>query len=133
MPSLFREQRGFAAIELILIVVAVVGIGYVGYQAWVQQKVAFVPAPTPTPVQYLLIPEQSVRLPLTPALSKLTHGPLKSSGYSSKDQSVAVLAPQLDAGWTCAPDEDGNRGTIGAISITTEEKRSGPGDPAVSV
>jgi hypothetical protein len=140
-----KNQRGFSAVETLIIIIVLVAIGGVGYYIWHAKQTNKGSTNTKTLTHqntpsnnltsntaYLTISKQNIRLPLTSEISGLKAGMLEDSGYSESDKSVAVLAPELDANWTCAADASGNKGTIGMISITTQAKRSGPGEPAVT-
>ena len=51
------------------------------------------------------------------------------SSYYASDKVYFVYAPELDSGWKCTPYNDGSKGTIGTIVVTTLEKREGPYEP----
>ncbi len=81
---------------------------------------------------YLTLTSFSVRLPLTSELSKLKLGAVQSSPYDENDKAIAVLAPQLEENWSCAPDANGEMAAIGMISVTKKEMRAGPSEPTVT-
>ncbi len=136
-----KNEKGFGLIEAILILVVLAVISFIGYRAYQARQKPSEPQQTSTSssqtttssTPYLTIDSLRVRIPLSDKTKNLKLGKLKASTYNSSDQFVAILAPELDASWTCSPDPDENfKGTIGSISITAQTKRSGPYDPTVT-
>lgn len=135
------KESGSALHYTIVIIVFVVLLGVLGFAFWQN----FIDRPDTsnsedqTQVQggaeaetiYLTLHDYDIRLPLTETLSQLTLGPVRPSAYDSSDKSVVVGAPQLDGSWTCEADQEGIKGSIGIISITEHEHRSGPYAPDV--
>jgi len=140
-----HKQSGFSAIVLLFVVLVVVGVSTAAWYVWrATQKDDSAGGPQSTskdgtaspsqdkPVAYLMIPEQHVRLPLNDELSGIRAGKFGVSPLHASDQSVPIVAPELDDDWTCEAAKDGTKGTLGYISITSQLKRAGPGDPAAS-
>ena len=137
-----QNQQGFLIVEVLLLILVIAVLGLGGWYVWHSNHKSSTPtqatnSPTDTSTsenstKYLTITSQKVRLPLTSELSGLSAGSVEDSGYSTADKSVTVTASELDKDWTCEADANGSKGIIGTISITTQAKRSGPGDPAVT-
>lgn len=139
-----KGETGFATIVVIAIVV-LAAIGFAGYRVYQARQTKpetttqstnattkTTVKSTPT-VSYLNIEPLKVRLVSTAAISGLKFGKVKTSSYNTADQSVAIIAPELDSSWSCGSDgEEGFKGTIGTVSITTQAKRSGPYAPTVT-
>lgn len=136
MKKYQSNQEGSSIVIILLVILVLAVIGFGGYFVWNSQQkdteTTVTTSSATSETQYFTIASQNVRLPLTSELADLQPGAVEDSGYSSSDKTITVLAPQLDAGWTCEASADGTKGTIGTISITTQDKRSGPGEPAVT-
>lgn len=137
-----QNQHGFSAVELLLVILVLAVLGFGGWYVWnANHKSSVTPQNTTsstdasssqTSTKYLTISGQGVRLPLTSELSGLSVGTVEDSGYSATDKSITIRASELDGDWTCAADSNDIKGTIGTISITKQDKRSGPGNPIVT-
>lgn len=147
-PSIFwyyqlmnKNEHGFSAVEVLLSVVIIGLVGFVAWYVWQAQQTSNTASTqsqqqtsetTIPPSAYLTLADYKVRIPLNDKTGSLSLGDTKVSGYSDGDKTVAILAPELNDKWTCGAGTDGQRGTIGSVSITSQEKRSGLGEPVVS-
>lgn len=144
-------QKGFSVVEMLIVIVIVGLLGAVGWLAYTRQSKGKNAAPNTTNSEqtsttqstqgntqsssnnFLILADFNAKIPLNDKTSGLKLGSVSSSSYNEADKSVPIIAPQLDSVWKCEADLDGNfKGTIGMISITTQAKRSGPGEPLVS-
>lgn len=143
-----QNQKGFGAVEILVVIVVVGLLGTVGWLVYDRQKSPkqnnTVQQSSNTSTQekakpstdtqvaqatYLTLEDFKVRIPLGDKTSKLKLGKVGASSYSESEKSVLILAPELDSIWKCEADQAGSKGTIGTISITTQSKRSGPYEP----
>lgn len=140
-----QNQSGFSPLVLLVAVLVFVGVSTAAWYVWQATQNGSSSENGPQadsssssspdegkPVGYFLIPDKHVRLPLNEELSGIKSGRIGVSPLHASDQSVPIIVPSLDAGWTCEADRDGFKGTIGNVSISSQFKRSGPGDPAAS-
>ncbi|HSH31456.1 MAG TPA: hypothetical protein VK963_02195 [Candidatus Saccharimonadales bacterium] len=132
-----KDQRGLVLLFEVILITLVLGVaGFAGYRAYqssrkpVQTTNQEQPPAAQSSTTYLTIASTRVRIPLNDKTKNLKLGQVKPSFYDQNDKSAAIIAPELDAAWTCEKDADEQfRGTIGSISITTGAKRSGPHEP----
>ncbi len=130
--------------KLLLAVVLVSLAGLAGWMAWQAKQKADLAAQvkeqaaeqskaqagSASPGSYFNLEEFGSRIPRGDVINGLTLATPTASQFNGQDRSVPILAPELDGGWKCPADAAANyKGTIGTISITTQDKRSGPGDP----
>lgn len=142
------NQKGFGAVEVIIVLVVVGLIGGAGWYVWQKNKDNDSTKTTQNdrpsksenkPAEqsqqtsasnFLVLTDFNAKIPLDDKTSGLKLGAVKQSAYSEADKSVPIIASQLDSVWKCEVDADGNfKGTIGTISITTGVKRAGPQEP----
>ncbi|MDB5176292.1 MAG: hypothetical protein JWM81_1150 [Candidatus Saccharibacteria bacterium] len=131
MKQSIHSQKGFGAVEALIIILILAVIGFGGYYVWNSNKddaqstkTAATTDSTPSnenssSTKYFTIAEFGVRLPLTSELSGLKAGAAVESSFDTKNMSVNVLAPELDADYTCAADSDGTKASLGGIMINT--------------
>lgn len=139
-----QNQSGFSPLVLLVVVLVFVGVATAAWYVWratagndndgsqSSSGASSDEAEEDRSGGYLMIPSKHVRLPLSKELSGIMAGRVGVSSLHASDQSVPIIVPALDAGWTCEADESGFKGSIGNISISSQVKRSGPGDPAAS-
>lgn len=137
-----KDKDGFGALGLLIVLLVIGLIGGVGWYAWrsideisetdtVQKQQ--VPTNQASSSDFLFLTGFNARIPIIDKTSGLRLGPVGASGYNEADKSVVIIAPQLDSVWKCEADPDsGLKGSIGTISITMQEKRSGPYEPLVT-
>lgn len=137
-----RYEKGFGVVEILLVILViglVIALGWNFYNnrstksetSNSSQGANASGTSSNSSVQYLTLKDFKVRIPLSDKTSKLTLGTVGVSSYNQSDKAVSVLAPELDASWTCES-TNGEKGTIGTISITTQAVRSGPNQPLVT-
>lgn len=140
-----HNQKGFSAVEVVIMLVIIGLIGATGWYVW-QQRNKNTATPTQNTssinpnsqiddqsdsIKYLTLTDFKARIPLNDKTSGLQLGSVSTSGHNEADKNVEIIAPELDDSWTCEA-VDGVKGSIGSISVTTQKKRSGPGEPAVA-
>lgn len=142
-----RDQQGFSVIELLIVLVIIGLIGGLGWYVWQQRSQKSEPATQSTSSigqnpqidsqasspAYFTLTDFKVRIPLNDKTSGLQPGSVNASIYSEADKSIPILAPEFDDGWKCLSDTgNGTVASIGSISVSTQAKRAGPGEPAAS-
>ncbi len=138
------NQKGFGAVELVLIIVVIIALGLIGYVILHKQTAKKATPTTSTAVSpqsstttingqtFIVIKDWGIRIPLDDTLKGVTVSTPQKSSYSDADTYVNILVPQLDSSYTCTVGPDGVKGTIGTISQTTKAKRDGPYEPLVT-
>lgn len=137
-----KDKDGFGVLGLIVVLLVIGLVGGVAWYVWrsidensqidtVQNQ--HVPANQESSSDFLFLTGFNAQIPINDKTSGLRLGSVGSSGYNEADKSVVIIAPQLDSVWKCETDPDsGLKGSIGTISITMQEKRSGPYEPLVT-
>lgn len=124
------KQKKIVEVLMVLIVIAFLVVGGIylsKYQKDNNQTNNTVDVKT---TNYLVLENYKVRIPYSDELDNFKLGTESVSSYDVNDKFIEILAPELDADWTCEPDPaTKNKGTIGSISITKQEKRAGEYEP----
>lgn len=141
------NTKGFGAVEALLIIVIVGLIAGVGHYIFVvRQNEMKKPSEeyislsekakddqtrkdNQSQQNILIIEDWDIEIPKSGILSSVKLGTLEKSFYDENDVTVSVLSPDIDASWTCDPDENGEKASIATIGRSKNEKRSGPYEP----
>ncbi len=137
-----KNQKGFSAVEGLLILVIIGIIGVVGWYVvnskdktnkTYDNSTQSQAEPPKVTEKHLEVKSWNIHIPVTGKLSDLeVMDPMPSSYSSHGDEFANIMAPALDKNWKCEADSDGMKGTIGSISRTTQVKRDGPYEPLVT-
>jgi hypothetical protein len=137
-----KNQKGFGAVEGLLILVIVGILGFVGWYVWHSKNNAnqiyknmtnSESVAQTSKASFIFIPQWHIKIPLDNLLQGVKVSSPKASSYDLKDSDVTIITPQLDKSWKCAVDPPENiKGSIGSISRTESAKRVGPYEPSAT-
>ena len=141
-------KKGFGVVEIIIVVVIlgiVTALGWLLYQSTSNtdnsvadktEKIVLAPEKQTKPENvygYLNVPDSDVKIPLNEDLKLVELGAIQPSSYNENDKNIQILVPQLEKEWTCKiNDTEQSKPSIGSISVTTNDIRSGPYEPVTT-
>jgi prepilin-type N-terminal cleavage/methylation domain-containing protein len=141
MKQLKKSQSGFSAVELLLALLIIAVVAFGGFYVWHSNKKDTTDSNNKNSTSnsstssssktdntaYLEISKYHSRLPLTSELSSLKLGELEPGQLGLIGETVQVLAPELDANYTCTVAEGTTaQANLGSVTIS-KEKYDGTG------